>query len=218
MTTKLVAIELYRAVMQPPRTCFQQFGVKACQKLKGVQVGMPENIDDETGACGFENALRRSHHLQATQCGDVGKSVDPHLCISSRSPQQHNMMRSENIAVLAVLTGNAADSTAGNTIKLRACGEGCSLSPDSDQRKEGEANGVEVDDQKSARSVVASSSCPSYPQIQHMPYDLKLHRRSHRAITRLRKKFMDQVMSYLGVPYHKRFHQDPSSAHYKAPL
>jgi hypothetical protein len=147
---------------------------------------------------------------------------NPHLCVYFpvlSSPQQHKMIRSENIAVLAVLTGNAAASAAGKTMKLRACGEGCSRSPDSEQRKEGEENGVEVDDQKSARAPsVASASCPSYPLIQHLPYDWKLHRRSHRTVTRLRKKFMDQVMSYLGVPYHKRFHLDPSSVHHKAPL
>ncbi|EGD83591.1 hypothetical protein PTSG_04199 [Salpingoeca rosetta] len=34
----------------------------------------------------------------------------------------------------------------------------------------------------------------------------------------LRHKFLQQVLKYQGVPYHKKYHQDPQSEHYNAPL
>jgi hypothetical protein len=34
----------------------------------------------------------------------------------------------------------------------------------------------------------------------------------------LRARFLQQVRSYMGIPYHKRYHDDPASPHHNAPL
>jgi len=34
----------------------------------------------------------------------------------------------------------------------------------------------------------------------------------------LRHKWIDQCFKYLGVPYHTKYHEDPSSPHHDAPL
>eukprot|EP00730_Choanoeca_flexa_P000209 TRINITY_DN10096_c0_g2_i1.p2 TRINITY_DN10096_c0_g2~~TRINITY_DN10096_c0_g2_i1.p2 ORF type:complete len:136 (+),score=29.72 TRINITY_DN10096_c0_g2_i1:37-444(+) len=42
--------------------------------------------------------------------------------------------------------------------------------------------------------------------------------RSQEEMMALRQKFVKQVESYIGIPYSRKYHQDPSSEHYDAPL
>eukprot|EP00043_Microstomoeca_roanoka_P019200 m.213439 g.213439 ORF g.213439 m.213439 type:complete len:306 (-) comp16955_c0_seq1:2664-3581(-) len=35
---------------------------------------------------------------------------------------------------------------------------------------------------------------------------------------KLRRRFVQQALKYLGVPYHRKYHQDPTSKHHNAPL